>query len=334
MAGAPRIFEKVHNAVVSTARQEGGVKLALFRWARDVGTRMSRARQQGRRPPPQLAVQHRLADALVMSRLRQRFGGRIKYFVSGSAPLSLEMAEFFAAVGMPILEGYGLTESSAASFVNPPSAPRLGTVGPPLPGTDVRIADDGEILIRSRGIMHGYHGLPDETATTLRDGWLQTGDIGELDEHGYLRITDRKKELIKTSGGKYVAPAMIEGRIKGASPYISQVLVYGDRRNYCTALVTLDPDSIARWATARGLPTQPATLASMSETRQLIQEALDRVNAALARYETIKRFALLDAEFSVERGELTPSLKIKRRVVERRYAAVLDALYTEAIDRV
>jgi long-chain acyl-CoA synthetase len=295
---------------------------------------MSRARQQGRRPSPQLAVQHRLADALVMSRLRQRFGGRIKYFVSGSAPLSLEMAEFFAAVGMPILEGYGLTESSAASFVNPPSAPRLGTVGPPLPGTDVRIADDGEILIRSRGIMHGYHGLPDETATTLRDGWLQTGDIGELDEHGYLRITDRKKELIKTSGGKYVAPAMIEGRIKGASPYISQVLVYGDRRNYCTALVTLDPDSIARWATARGLPTQPATLASMSETRQLIQEALDRVNAALARYETIKRFALLDAEFSVERGELTPSLKIKRRVVERRYAAVLDALYTEAIDRV
>jgi long-chain acyl-CoA synthetase len=334
MAGAPRIFEKVHNAVVSTARQEGGVKLALFRWARDVGTRMSRTRQQGRRPSPLLAAQHRLADALVMSRLRQRFGGRIRYFVSGSAPLSLEMTEFFDAVGMPILEGYGLTESSAASFVNPPSAPRFGTVGPPLPGTAVRIADDGEILIRSRGVMRGYHGLPDETATSLRDGWLHTGDIGELDDQGYLRITDRKKELIKTSGGKYVAPAIIEGRIKAASPYISQVLVHGDRRNYCTALVTLDPDSIARWATTHGLPTRPAALASMSEAQQLIQEALDRVNATLARPETIKRFAVIDTEFSIERGELTPSLKIKRRVVERHYAAVLDALYTEAIDRV
>ena len=218
--------------------------------------------------------------------------------------------------------------------MNPPSAPRFGTVGPPLPGTEVRIADDGEILIRSRGVMRGYHGLPDETATSLREGWLHTGDIGELDDQGYLRITDRKKELIKTAGGKYVAPAIIEGRIKAASPYISQVLVHGDRRNYCTALVTLDPDSIARWATTHGLPTRPAALASMSEAQQLIQEALDRVNATLARPETIKRFAVIDTEFSIERGELTPSLKIKRRVVERHYAAVLDALYTEAIDRV
>jgi long-chain acyl-CoA synthetase len=334
MVGAPRIFEKAHNAVVSTMRQEGGLKLALFRWARHVGTRTSHVRQAGRRPSPLLAAQHRLADALVLSRIRQRFGGRIRCFVSGSAPLSLQMAEFFDAAGMPILEGYGLTESAAASLVNPHTAPRFGTVGPPLPGTEVRIADDGEVLLRSRGVMRGYHNLPDETAAVLRDGWLHTGDIGELDEHGYLRITDRKKELIKTSGGKYVAPALIEGRIKAASPYISQVLVHGDRRNFCTALVTLDPDAIAKWASTHGLPDHPAALAPLDAVRHLIQEAVDHVNAALARHETIKRFAVLDAEFSVERGELTPSLKLKRRVVERRHAAVLDSLYVDAIDRV
>ena len=334
MVAAPRIFEKAHNTVVSTMRQEGGLRLALFGWARAVGTRMSRSRQAGRRPSPLLAIQHRVADALVLSRLRQRFGGRIRYFVSGAAPLSREMAEFFDAAGMPILEGYGLTESAAASFVNPRSAPRFGTVGPPLPGTEVRIADDGEVLIRSRGVMRGYHNLPEETAEVLQDGWLHTGDIGELDDHGYLRITDRKKELIKTSGGKYVAPTLIEGKIKAASPYVSQVLVYGDRRNYCTALVTLDPDAIARWATTHGLPTHPATLATIAEVRDLIQRAVDTVNAALARHETIKRFAVLAMEFSVEQGELTPSLKIKRRIVEQRHAAVLDSLYADGVDRV
>jgi long-chain acyl-CoA synthetase len=325
MVAAPRIFEKAHNTVVSTVRHEGGLRLALFRWARGVGTRMSRARQAGRRPSPPLAIQHRVADALVLSRLRQRFGGRIRYFVSGAAPLSPEMAEFFDAAGMPILEGYGLTESAAASFVNPRTAPRFGTVGPPLPGTEVRIADDGEVLIRSRGVMRGYHNLPDETAAVLRDGWLHTGDIGELDDHGYLRITDRKKELIKTSGGKYVAPALIEGRIKAASPYISQVLVHGDRRNYCTALVTLDPDAITRWASTHGLPEHPATLATTDAIRDLVQQAVDRVNAALARHETIKRFAVLATEFSVEQGELTPSLKVKRRVVERRHRPQVNA---------
>jgi long-chain acyl-CoA synthetase len=186
-----------------------------------------------------------------------------------------------------------------------------------LPGTQVRIADDGEILLRSRGIMRGYRGLPDDT--------------GELDERGYLRITDRKKELIKTSGGKYVAPALVEGRIKAASPYISQVLAHGDRRNYCTALVTLDPDAIARWAAAQGLPAQPAALAADSTVRRLIQEAVHRANATLARHETVKRFAVLDAELAVETGELTASLKIKRRVVERRHAATRDAMYADPV---
>ncbi|HSK91533.1 MAG TPA: long-chain fatty acid--CoA ligase [Euzebyales bacterium] len=334
VAAAPRIFEKAHNTIVSTIRQEGGVKLKLFEWARGVALEVARARREGRSPSPLLAVQHRLADTLVLSKIRGRFGGRIRYFVSGSAPLSLEMGEFFDAAGMPILEGYGLTESSAASFVNPPSRPRLGTVGPPLPGTEVRIADDGEILLKSRGIMRGYHGLPDETTATVRDGWLHTGDIGAIDDDGYLRITDRKKELIKTSGGKYVAPALVEGHIKAACPYISQVVVHGDRRNYITALVTLDPDAIGRWAAANDRASDPATLARDPDVEHLIQEAIDTVNADLARHETIKRFAILASEFSIEAGELTPSLKLKRRVVEQRQADVLDSLYDAAVDRV
>ena len=334
MAGAPRIFEKAHNAIVSTVRQEGGLRLRLFRWARDVALRVLRLRNAGHALPPLLAAQHRLADALVLSRLRERFGGRIRAFVSGSAPLSSEMVEFFTAAGMPLLEGYGLTESAAATCVNPPGAAVPGTVGPPLPGTEVRIADDGEVLLRGRGVMRGYHNLPEETADALRDGWLHTGDIGELDDAGYLRITDRKKELIKTSGGKYVAPAMIEGHIKATSPYVSQVIVHGDRRNYCTALITLDPDAIARWATTHGLPTDAAQLAATAEVRDLLQEAIDAVNAGLARHETIKRFAVLDAEFEVASGELTASMKLRRRIIEQRHAAVLDALYDAAIDRV
>jgi long-chain acyl-CoA synthetase len=333
MAGAPRIFEKAHNTVVSTVRQEGGVKLALFRWACDVATRVFRLQCEGRRVPLPLAMQHRVADALVLSKVRARFGGRIRAFVSGSAPLAPEIIEFFTAAGMPVLEGYGLTESSAGSCVNPPGAVVPGTVGPPLPGTEVRIADDGEVLLRSRGVMRGYHGLPADTATVLRDGWLHTGDIGGLDDNGYLRITDRKKELIKTSGGKYVAPAVVESKIKAASPYVSQVVVHGDRRNYVTALITLDPDAITRWATGQDLPTDPEALATTEEVRRLVQEALDDVNAQLARHETVKRFALLGRELTVETGELTASLKVRRRVVERRHAAVLDTLYDGAIER-
>jgi long-subunit acyl-CoA synthetase (AMP-forming) len=203
-----------------------------------------------------------------------------------------------------------------------------------LPGTEVRIADDGEVLLRSRGVMRGYHGLPAETAAVLRDGWLHTGDIGELDHNGYLRITDRKKELIKTSGGKYIAPTVLEGQIKAASPYVSQVLVHGERRNYVTALITLDPDAIARWAAGRDLPADPVVLADTEEVRQLLQDALDDVNARLARHETIKRFAVLGAEFAVDTGELTASLKVRRRVAEERHTAVLDMLYADAIDRV
>jgi long-chain acyl-CoA synthetase len=327
MAAAPRIFEKVYNVAVSSIQAEGGPRLAIFRWAVGVGTKVVRARQRGEEPGRLLALQYAIADRLVFAKLRDRFGGRVRNFVSGSAPLSADLAEFFDAAGLTILEGYGLTESSASTFVNPPGAPRFGTVGPPIPGTEVRIADDGEILVRSRAIMRGYHGLPEETADTLHDGWLLTGDIGELDDHGYLRITDRKKELIKTSGGKYVAPAKIEGLVKDASPYISNVLVHGDRRKYCVALVTLDPDAIANWAKEKSIPNDPAAIADNREMVAVIEAAVAEMNRDLASYETIKKVTILPGEFTIESGELTPSMKVKRKVVEQHNADRLDAMY-------
>ena len=330
MAAAPRIFEKVYNVAVSSIQAEGGAKLAIFRWAIGVGTKVSRLRQRGRQPGTMLKIQHAVADRLVFSKLRSRFGGRLRYFVSGSAPLSVELAEFFDAAGLPILEGYGLTESSASTFVNPPGKARFGTVGPPIPETEVRIADDGEVLIRSRAIMRGYHGLPEDTAQTLDDGWLHTGDIGELDEVGYLRITDRKKELIKTSGGKYVAPTKLEGLISAASPYTSSVFVHGDRRNFCVALVTLDPDAIGKWAEEKGIPNDPAAIAEHPEMIASIESAVSSVNRDLASFETIKKVRILPAEFSIETGELTPSMKLKRKVVEERNAALLDEMYASA----
>ncbi|MFD1150001.1 AMP-dependent synthetase/ligase [Saccharothrix hoggarensis] len=299
VAAAPRIFEKIHQRVVASMREAGGVKAKLFDWALTVSEH------------PEWKLRRKIADKLVFSKLRARVGGRIKYFVSGSAPLSLPVGEFFERAGITILEGYGLTESSAASFVNRPGANKLGTVGRPLRGTEVRIAEDGEVLIGGRGIMRGYHGLPEETAETLRDGWLHTGDIGELDDEGRLRITDRKKELIKTSGGKYVAPQAVEGLIKANSPYIGNVLVHGDRRNYCVALVTIDPD------------LAPADLDREAE----VARAVEAANAKLARHETIKKFAVVPEDFTVADGTLTASLKMRRKEIETRYRDVLESLY-------
>ncbi|WP_188194843.1 AMP-dependent synthetase/ligase [Nonomuraea sp. SYSU D8015] len=327
MGAAPRIFEKIHNTVVATVQREGGLKLKIFNWARETGIRVSRARQRGAAIPLTTRIEYALADRLVFAKLRERFGGRIRFFVSGAAPLSLEMAEFFDAAGLPILEGYGLTETSAGNFFNLPESMKFGTVGPPLPGTEVRIAEDGEVLIRGRGIMRGYHNLPEETAAALEDGWLHTGDIGEVDEAGRLRITDRKKELIKTSGGKYVAPTYLEARIKAACPYLSHVFVHGDRRNYVTALVTLDMDVARPWAQAEGLPEDPRELSAHPRMREEVQKAIDQVNAGEAGYATVKKFAILADDFAVETGELTASLKIKRKAVEERYGETLDSFY-------
>lgn len=332
MAAAPRIFEKVYNKVVNGAQQSGGLKFAIFKWAVRVGRAASKELQAGRAPTGFLAAQLRLADKLVFSKLRARFGGRMRFFISGSAPLNRDIAEFFHAAGLLILEGYGLTESSAASFVNLPTDNEFGTVGRPLPGTQVKIADDGEILFTSRGVMRGYHNLPEKTAETLVDGrWLATGDIGELTATGHLRITDRKKDLIKTSGGKYVAPQALEGQFKAICPYVSQIIVHGDQRNFCSALVTMDPEAIAAWAADHGLGGRSyAELSREAAVHGLFQGYVDALNSGLARFETIKKFAILEQDFAVETGELTPSLKVKRKVVEQRNRAVLDGFYTDA----
>ena len=334
MAAAPRIFEKVYNKVILGAREGGGLKYRIFRWAFQVGKRVSALRQAGREPRGMLALQHRLADKLVFSKLKARFGGRVRFFVSGSAPLAQEIAEFFHAAGILILEGYGLTESSAASFLNRTDDYRFGTVGRPMPGTQVKIApEDGEILIKSPGVMRGYHNLPERTAETIsEDGWLHTGDIGELVDGGFLKITDRKKDLIKTSGGKYVAPQRLEGLFKAVCPQVSQIIVHGDRRNYCTALITLDEEAITNWAVANGLAgTSYEELTRHQAVRALIQGAVDQLNQELASYETIKRFAILPRDLSVEDGDLTPSLKVKRKLVEKKYLDTLNTLYDGTI---
>lgn len=327
MAAAPRIFEKIHNTVVATVQREGGPKARIFAWAKKTGIRASRARQRGAALPLTTRVEYALADRLVFGKLRERFGGRIRFFISGAAPLSTDVAEFFDGAGLTILEGYGLTETSAGSFLNRPDSYAFGSVGLPFPGTEVRIAEDGEVLVGGRGVMRGYHGLPGETAEALEDGWLHTGDIGELDSAGRLRITDRKKELIKTSGGKYVAPTFLEGRIKAACPYLSHVFVHGDRRNYCTALVTLDMEVVKPWAESEGLPASAEELREHPRMRAEVEAAIKQVNADLPSYSTVKKFAILADDFTVEGGELTASLKVKRKVVEEHNGKTLDSFY-------
>jgi long-chain acyl-CoA synthetase len=329
VAAVPRIFEKVHNKVVTGATANGGTKAKIFHWAIGVGKRAAELERKGQRPGLLLSLQRAIAHKLVFSKLQDRFGGRLRFFVSGSAPLARELAEFFHAAGVLILEGYGLTESSAASFVNRPGHFKFGTVGQPLPGTQIKIAEDGEILITGRGIMRGYHNMPEATAEALDGRWLRTGDVGEVDAEGFLKITDRKKDLIKTSGGKYVAPQLIEGLFKAHCPYVSQVVVHGDNRNFVTAIVTLDEDAVKGWAKTQGIEGSIADLAKRDDVHALIKAALDAVNAGLPSYATVKKFSILPADLTVENGELTTSLKVRRKVVETKYKAVLDGLYTK-----
>ena len=333
VAAVPRIFEKVHNRVIQSAKDGGPTKFKIFRWALGVGRAVSKAQQAGRGVGPVLALQQVVAHRLVFSKLQARFGGKLRFFVSGSAPLSRELAEFFHAVGILICEGYGLTETSAASFVNKPGKFRFGTVGPPLPGTEVKLApEDGEVLIRSRGVMRGYHGLKEATAESLdSEGWLHTGDIGSM-EDGFLRITDRKKDLIKTSGGKYVAPQAVEGQVIIHCPYASQVLVHGNNRNFVVALVALDPDSISKWAKDNGLADKSyAELTQAPEVKKLVQGCIDTVNKGLAGYESIRKFSILSNDLTLESGDLTPSLKLKRKAVEAKYKDTLEAFFTGSV---
>ncbi len=268
-------------------------------------------------------------------RIRARLGGRIRFLLSGSATLSKDVAAWFAAAGMPVLEGYALTETSAAGCIGRPEDPTLGLVGPPLVGTEIKIADDGEIFVRGPGVMRGYHNLPDATAAALdADGWLRTGDVGEIDEAGRLRITDRKKDLIKTSGGKYIAPQAIEGMFQAICPLASQMLVHCDGRNYATALITLDPEALAQWGRAQGLKaTDYPVLAEDPTVHRYVQACVDELNGRLNRWETIKDFRILDHDLSVEEGELTPSMKVKRKFVEAKYESLLDSMYDDLPSR-
>ena len=336
MAAPPRIFEKIYNVVVSTGNAEGGLKTKIFTWALRVGRQAALLQQENRPVPAGLAARWAIADRLVFQKVRTRLGGRIRVLVSGAAPLSRDIAVFFAAAKLTLVEGYGLSETTAANFVNRTDRNRIGTVGQRLCDLECRIDEDGEVLLRGGPVMRGYHNLPDETAAAFTDdGYFRTGDIGELDADGYLRITDRKKDLIKTSGGKYVAPSHIEGLFKSICPYTSQVLVIGQARNYCTMLVTLDPDAIAKWAAGGPLDGAPyGQIVTSPAAHELVEGYVTELNGQLNRWETIKKFTILPRDLSIEDGDLTPSMKIKRRIVEKSFATEIEDLYAGTVAQV
>ncbi|OJF13281.1 AMP-dependent synthetase/ligase [Couchioplanes caeruleus] len=336
MCAAPRIFEKVYNKTVTTAMSAGGLKAKIFTWAVATGKRKVALEVTGKPVPGLLKAQYAVAEKLVFSKLQERLGGRLRVLVSGSAPLSRDIAEFFAAANLPISEGYGLTESSAGNFVNRRDELRIGSVGRALGDLEVSIDADGEILLRGKPVMRGYHNLPQETADAFtEDGFFRTGDIGELDADGFLRITDRKKDLVKTSGGKYIAPSAIEGMFKAVCPYTSQVVVVGQARNFVTMLISLDEDAIASWAAGGPLAGKPyAEIVAAPETEKLIADFIAELNGKLNRWETIKKFSILPRDLSIEHGEITPSMKIKRRSVESNFAEQIDKMYAGSLAQI
>jgi len=324
----PRVYEKLFARVQSAREAASPLRRALLDWAIGVGRVRGRFQEQGQAPPALVQLQHALAHRLVLSRIHGLLGGNVRYMVSGGAPLSREIAEFFLAVGIPILEGYGLTETTPILTSNRPDRFRLGTVGLPLECCEVRLASDGEILARGANVALGYHRRPEATAESWDpEGWFHTGDIGEFDADGFLRITDRKKDLIKTSGGKYIAPQKIENMLK-LQPHVSQAVVIGDNKKYCVALVTLDPEEVARWGKAHGRDFRSSEdMAADAEIQKLIDGEIAQVNRELASYESIKYFRILPRDLTTESGELTPSLKVKRKVVAERYRREIEEMY-------
>jgi long-chain acyl-CoA synthetase len=313
LPAVPRVYEKIHANALGEIERAGGLRTRIGLWALGVGARASRARREGAPVNGVLARQQRLADRLVFAKVRERLGGRLRVGVSGAAPLSTDVMEFFHALGVPVVEGYGLTETASSATVNDPGNFRIGTVGRPVENAEIRLADDGEILIRSDSVFAGYYKEPEATAAALTDdGWFRTGDVGEIDEEGFLRITDRKKDLIITAGGKNIAPQNLENALK-ASRFVSQALVVGDRRPYVTALVTLDEAEVA---------------SSRRDPQALVQELVDDVNRERMRVEQIKRFVILPREFSEEEGEVTPTLKLRRRVIQEHFADEIEKLYS------
>jgi len=322
-----RVYEKVHTAVTASFAEATGVKRRLIDWALDVGRRESALRREHRPVPRALALQRLLADRLVFSKVKERLGGRLRLPISGGAPLAPEIAELFDALGVSIIEGYGLTECTTAATTNRSDNYRFGTVGQALPGFELRLADDGELLIRSETVFAGYFKEPEATAEVLDgDGWLRTGDIATIDDDGFVTITDRKKDIIVTAGGKNIAPQNLENDLK-TSRFVSQALVVGDRRPYPAALITLDPVEIGKWASEQGLDGDLSSLSRDPRVVELMSSVVEDVNRDRSRYEQLKRFAILERDFEMERGEVTPTLKLRRGVVLDHFAEAVEGLY-------
>ncbi len=327
LPSVPRVYEKVHTAVTASFAEATGVKRRLIDWALDVGRRESALRREHRPVPRALALQRLLADRLVFSKVKERLGGRLRLPISGGAPLAPEIAELFDALGVSIIEGYGLTECTTAATTNRSDNYRFGTVGQALPGFELRLADDGELLIRSETVFAGYFKEPEATAEVLDgDGWLRTGDNATIDDDGFVTITDRKKDIIVTAGGKNIAPQNLENDLK-TSRFVSQALVVGDRRPYPAALITLDPVEIGKWASEQGLDGDLSSLSRDPRVVELMSSVVEDVNRDRSRYEQLKRFAILERDFEMERGEVTPTLKLRRGVVLDHFSDEVEGLY-------
>jgi long-chain acyl-CoA synthetase len=322
----PRIFEKIYTAATGEVEKSGGIKKLIFNWAIGVGKKVRERERAGQPIGWLLRKQYDFADKQVLSKIRALFGGRIKNCVTGAAPINPEILRFFDAAGVLILEGWGMTETSTAATVARPDAFKFGKVGRAFKGCEIKIADDGEILVKGPNIFQGYYKNPEATKETLEDGWLHTGDIGELDADGYLSITGRKKDIIITAGGKNITPANLEAEIK-QNQYVSQCVVIGDRRPYLVALITLDMEECAKLCDEKGWAADPAELRKNPEMRAIIQQHLDQVNEKFARVEQVKKFEILPHDLSQETGELTPTLKVKRNVVAEKFEKDVDALY-------
>jgi long-chain acyl-CoA synthetase len=329
MVSVPRLFEKIYTRVMDTILSGSFLKKKIFYWALGVGRECGARRLRGQPVPASLKRRLGLAHKLVFSKILEKTGGRVRFFVSGGAPLAKEIAEFFYALGLVVLEGYGLTETSPVIAVNTFANLRFGTVGKPIPGVDVKIAGDGEIVVRGPNVMTGYYKKPEETREVLVDGWLHTGDIGFLDRDGFLVITDRKKDLIVTSGGKNVAPQPIENLVK-QSPYILNAVVLGSRRKFVSALIVPDFEKLETYARAQNIPFgDRRDLIRNEDIRRFLESEVDRRTPNLAPYEKVKKIALLERDFEAERGEITPTLKVRRSVVEDRFKDVIESLYRD-----
>ena len=322
----PRIFEKIYMAATAAAEKEGGLKKRIFWWAIGVGTKVREMERRGEKPGFLLSRQYKFADERVLSKIRNLFGGRVRQCVSGAAPINTDILRFFDAAGVLVLEGYGMTETSTAATTSTPEDFKFGTVGRAFGGCEIKIADDGEVLIKGPNIFQGYYKNEEATEETVVDDWLHTGDIGELDSEGYLKITGRKKDIIITAGGKNITPANLEAEIK-QHPLVSQCVVIGDRRPYLVALVTLDPEAAVAYAAENELDADPTALADDPKVKASIMSHVDQVNAKFARVEQVKKIKILPHDLSQETGELTPTMKVKRNVVAEKYSADIDALY-------